>query len=568
MRDTQVGRVLGTDDASPLAFYVVLDEGAYAQLDDVVAVDRELPDRTRVQIHGVVTEVRARYEGVSLQGDTALVADGLMPADTSQVARISVTRLEPEVYVPPLPGTPVRLARGEERARALYFDGMEGAMLPAGLTRDGEPFYVNEEFLNGERGGHIIISGTSGVATKTSYALFIVQSLLSARVGERRPPKNQKVVVFNMKGEDLLFLDKANRAFPDEARREYDTLSLPAEPFSSVDFWAPPSSEQGGQGIAPRLAGRSTGVRPFAWSLREFCEKRLLRFLFTDPDDHRQQYTMVLSNVADQLEKATGHPDGTIEVDQKRIRTFRELVSFIRGRLEDDDHRRQWAGPSVAPGTIGAFMRRLHAVQRDVAPLIRGDLSRPDDYEIRREQDLTVVDIHNLPDRAKQFVVGVVLNEIHEERDARGAAAGTVYVVLDELNKYAPRDGFSPIKDILLDISERGRSLGVILVGAQQTASEVERRVVSNAAIKVVGRLDPAEADRGEYGFLGPLFRERAVIAKPGSMIVSQPQIPVPVMVRFPFPPFATREKEVAESDAEERQADETVEAIFRGEAG
>ena len=74
--------------------------------------------------------------------------------------------------------------------------------------------------------------------------------------------------------------------------------------------------------------------------------------------------------------------------------------------------------------------------------------------------------------------------------------------MLDELNKYAPREGSSPIKEILLDVAERGRSLGIILIGAQQTASEVERRIIANSAIRVVGRLDAAEAGRGEYGFL------------------------------------------------------------------
>ena len=75
-------------------------------------------------------------------------------------------------------------------------------------------------------------------------------------------------------------------------------------------------------------------------------------------------------------------------------------------------------------------------------------------------------------------------------------------VVLDELNKYAPREGTSPIKEVLLDVAERGRSLGVILIGAQQTASEVERRIIANSSIRVVGRLDSAEAAREEYGFL------------------------------------------------------------------
>jgi DNA helicase HerA-like ATPase len=113
--------------------------------------------------------------------------------------------------------------------------------------------------------------------------------------------------------------------------------------------------------------------------------------------------------------------------------------------------------------------------------------------------------------------------------------------VLDELNKYAPREGDSPIKQILLDVAERGRSLGVILIGAQQTASEVERRVVANCSIRVAGRLDAAEASRPEYGYLPPAQRQRATLAKPGTMFVSQPDIPVPLAVEFPFPAWATR---------------------------
>ena len=88
------------------------------------------------------------------------------------------------------------------------------------------------------------------------------------------------------------------------------------------------------------------------------------------------------------------------------------------------------------------------------------------------------------------------------DKERAGTARPLQFVVLDELNKYAPRDGSSPIKEILLDVAERGRSLGIILIGAQQTASEVERRIVANSAIRVVGRLDAAEAGRGEYGFL------------------------------------------------------------------
>ena len=64
--------------------------------------------------------------------------------------------------------------------------------------------------------------------------------------------------------------------------------------------------------------------------------------------------------------------------------------------------------------------------------------------------------------------------------------------------------------------------------------------------MKVVGRLDPAEAGRPEYGFLPPSQRQRATLAKPGTMFVSQPEIPVPLAVEFPFPAWATRLSESA----------------------
>ena len=78
--------------------------------------------------------------------------------------------------------------------------------------------------------------------------------------------------------------------------------------------------------------------------------------------------------------------------------------------------------------------------------------------------------------------------------------------------------------------------LGMILIGAQQTASEVERRIVANSAIRVVGRLDAAEAGRGEYGFLPGAQRDRAKILKPGTMLVAQPELPDPARRRVPVP--------------------------------
>ena len=74
-------------------------------------------------------------------------------------------------------------------------------------------------------------------------------------------------------------------------------------------------------------------------------------------------------------------------------------------------------------------------------------------------------------------------------------------------------------------------------------------RVLLCAAMMVVGRLDAAEAERGEYGFLTRVARQRATMLSPGSMIVIQPEIPTPVLLRFPFPSWATRQSEVHEED-------------------
>ena len=538
-----VGLVAGTEDATPLQFSVALGPDAYLQLDDVVVTVRAVPGREPVSTAGVVTEVRSRYEGASYGSDVFLIDQGVLPAAVQEIAEITTTRVDPEVYVPPRPGAAVHRATGEERARALYFDQMEKKVV-VGLGRDGDPIYLNLEFLDGTRGGHVSISGISGVATKTSFALFLLYSLFTSDVlGSRR--LNAKALVFSVKGEDLLFLDHANRKLDEDLRAAYGTLGLVAAPFPSVGFFAPPTPDD--LTGRPHVTGRTSGVTAFWWTLHEFCSGELLPYVFADAEDERNQYTMVIHQVAARLRReavATG-VDGAVTVGGRTLRTYDDLVEFLSDQLTDDDARRDWAGPVTGTGTVNAFLRRLRSSLKPLRSIVRGDLTTAGRRVVTTEgQQLTVVDLHNLPERAQRFVVGVVLAQETARKEAAGAG-GLLFTMLDELNKYAPREGGSPIKEVLLDIAERGRSLGIILIGAQQTASEVERRIVSNSSVKVVGRLDPAEAGRPEYGFLPPSQRARAVLAKPGTMFVSQPEIPVPLAVEFPFPAWATRQSEM-----------------------
>ena len=549
-----VGRVLGTDDATPLEFWVAVAPGSHLQLDDVVAIDRLLPDGERISLYGVVSQVRARHEGARFDSDVFLIADGILPAEVSEAAQVQLTRVVPETFVPPLPGAEVRRAVEAERDAALDFDEVE-RRLPAGLSRDDEPVYLDLDFIDGTKGAHINISGISGVATKTSYATFLLYSLFNSGVLGAEA-MHTKGLIFNVKGEDLLFLDQANVRLDADERLRYSALGLEAAPFRSVGILAPP--RRGDPNATPATGARQLGVRPYFWTIEDFCARQLLPFLFADAEDERQQYTIVVQSVTARLavcarESAGG--DGAVRIEGRTVRTFRELVEEVENRLipEDPDEApdQRWTGRAVGGGTINAFVRRLHASVRHVEHLIRADIADAPAHTIDLDShQMTVVDIHQLHDRAKRFVVGVVLRQAFEAKEASGVAKPLQFVVLDELNKYAPRDGSSPIKEILLDVAERGRSLGIILIGAQQTASEVERRVVANSAIRVVGRLDSAEAGREQYGFLPGVQRQRATILKPGSMYVSQPRLPVPLLVEFPFPAWATRAAEADRSRA------------------
>ena len=534
-----VGRVLGTRDSTPLEFWVGVADGEFLQLDDVVALERVLPTGEVVRMYGTVGQVVARHEGARFDSDVFLIEEGILPAEVTEAAQVTATRFEPEVFVPPRPGQEVRVATDDERDRALFFDRME-RKLPVGLARTGEPLWVNFEFINGERGAHVNISGISGVATKTSYATFLLHSLFTSGV-LGSAAVNTKALIFNVKGEDLMHLDRVNNRLDEEQRALYSHLGLPSTPFDSVGLFAPPRLDD--PKATADVASRSD-VTSFFWSVHEFCAEDLLPFLFADAEDDRAQYTTVVYNVMAQLRHAEASDTGAAVIEGVTVRTFRELADLITERVQSDEHRHAWAGPAIGTGTINAFVRRLQASVRHLGRLIRSDVPDPARHRISLDDHVTVVDLHNLNDRAKRFVVGVTLKRAFEDKERAGQGDELLMVVLDELNKYAPREGWSPIKEILLDIAERGRSLGVILIGAQQTASEVERRIIANSSIRVVGRLDSAEAAREEYGFLPGPHRQRATIVKPGTMILSQPELPVPLVLEFPFPAWATRASE------------------------
>jgi DNA helicase HerA-like ATPase len=130
-----------------------------------------------------------------------------------------------------------------------------------------------------------------------------------------------------------------------------------------------------------------------------------------------------------------------------------------------------------------------------------------------------------------------VVSRLREHLERRDLGVDHVVVFVDELNKYAPTDGPDTyVRRMLLDLSERGRYLGLVLFSAQQFRSQVLRRVVGNAGTALFGRMDMDEIATPGYGTLSPATRAKLAALPKGELMVRHPHFTQPLFVRFPRP--------------------------------
>jgi len=107
------------------------------------------------------------------------------------------------------------------------------------------------------------------------------------------------------------------------------------------------------------------------------------------------------------------------------------------------------------------------------------------------------------------------------------------------VNKYAPSGSQeSPITDQVLDIAERGRSLGVILISAQQFMSAVHPRVTGNSATKILGRTGSQEVGQPDYRFLDNDLKMAMTRLAKGELLINHAVYRQPVKVVFPRPAY------------------------------
>ncbi len=318
-----VGRVLGTLDAMPLEFWVGVEPGQFLQLDDVVVVETPLPHGDTVRLFGVVDLVRARHEGAKFDSDVFLIEKGVLPAQVSQAAHVRVTRVEPEIFVPPLPGQPVRRAQGV-RARPgalLRLDGAPAAHRPLARRRARlrEPGFPRRDARRARQ--HLRHLGRRHQDELRDLPASEPLQERGPRGARPRAPTRSSSTSRARTSCSSTSRTSGSRTRTARATRK---LGLPVEPFDSVQILAPvrPSSRE----RLPDTGSRQEGVSAFFWTLREFVEERLLRFLFAEADDAASQLAFVVDRVEAKLAgRPSAEGDARRPVDRDRGPSARDL---------------------------------------------------------------------------------------------------------------------------------------------------------------------------------------------------------------------------------------------------
>lgn len=431
------------------------------------------------------------------------------------------------IYMPVENEKNVRFADESGIHIALGIDGMETEnRIPAGLIKMSNEVeavvYLDKRYMIGPESAHLNISGISGLATKTSYAMFILQSLLQSVNSE-----GMAVIILNVKHGDLMQIDKPPKELDEAQKALWIKLGLEPKPFENVHYFCPRAKNgQANSFIIP------DNHKIYAFSLEDSVRK--LDLLFSGIPDPTETIDSLVGEIINGW--------GTSQFSQ-----VRDWNSLLNGPPLAQNGQSQRLG-DVRSASVGKFRRHLRRmVQTKTTGLFTNNRTM---REFHLEDELRgisggntyVVDIAKLADHEQAFVFGDIVRTVYDmfaESDETYNLPEKVLIFVDELNKYAPSGGKeSPLIEQILDISERGRSLGVILFSAQQFMSAVHSRVTGNSATKVLGRTSSAEVMQPDYRFLEQDLKMSLTRLTKGELLLQHAIFRQPVKVIFPKPAY------------------------------
>ena len=334
-----------------------------------------MPGAGPLRISGVVDMVRARHEGSRFDSDVFLADQGLLPVETARAAHVVVTRFEPELYVPPRPGDAVVRATGAQRDEALYFDVMEQRLPPASAATTSRSISTSPSSTAAAAPTSTSPASPGSRRRRPTPRSCCTRCSHSEALGAERA--NTKALIFNVKGEDLLFLDKPNARLTDEHRAEYARARASRGAVRvGRDLGAGQARHRCRRCPTPAAARRASS--PTSGRSTSSCASGCCASCSPRPSDERSQVADLIARVEVHLDREAedvrdhpgdaGCPDstGTPQV----VRSFDELCELIAERLEDEHV--ELARVRSPPGTVSAFLRRLDAARFHCGHLIKG----------------------------------------------------------------------------------------------------------------------------------------------------------------------------------------------------
>ena len=160
-----------------------------------------------------------------------------------------------------------------------------------------------------------------------------------------------------------------------------------------------------------------------------------------------------------------------------------------------------------------------------------------------QKNDVMVIDVAKLDEESQGFVFGDVMRAVYNLKLGSSERPDEeipdrIIIFIDELNKYASNDvpKSSPILRQLLDITERGRSLGIVLFGAEQFVSDIHKRVKGNCATQAFGRTNAIEITKEDFRFVPAVYKTMLTRLKQGEYIIQNPVFRSMLNVNFPLP--------------------------------
>lgn len=463
------------------------------------------------------------------------------------------------IYIPVQSDEKVWLADETEIAYALGLDNKH-CVLPSGFLEMYEnttgvekvviPVKLDPRFVIGPEGAHLNISGISGLAAKTSYAMFLLKAIQDSY--RDVDPKDGSVafVLFNVKGKDLMGIHLPNdfmedgKNTPEQAEAErrqvhglYEKMGLSTNPFDHVQYLVP-------NGEIDRSASNTFLSET---ELADYMQNnKASQYVFTYEKD-KEDLDLLFVNVDDSTQTMDAIQEYIISGDGGFDRcddwvSFLDLVSKHSNSMESPNKRKDI--PIQSWKKFSRIIRKTidHSAlfERDA----RGETVRLEDKLCQiKPNDVVVVDVANLGEIMQSFVFGDVVRIINKlqlgEYDRKGAKPPKkIIIFIDELNKYAstetPKN--SPILRQILDVTERGRSLGVILFAAEQFRSAIHDRVKGNCSTHAYGRTNSIETSKTDYKIVPNTYKSILTRLDQGEYLIQNPIFRSMLKIKFPKP--------------------------------